>query len=112
VMRTDRGFFCLPEVDIKIPFTKTMQSLIIARLPVRTAHEACVTGRRYGGDLAVSKGIVDQAEEEADVLPKAIALAKSLAGKDRTTLAAIKRGAYGHVLANVKADQAIQTSPV
>jgi enoyl-CoA hydratase/carnithine racemase len=105
VMRRDRGFFCLPEVDIKIPFTKTMQSLIIARLPTRTAHEACVTGMRYGGELALSRGIVDQAEAEADVLPKAIALAKGLIGKDRETLGAIKRGAYSHVLANVSADQ-------
>jgi enoyl-CoA hydratase/carnithine racemase len=105
VMRRDRGFFCLPEVDIKIPFTRTMQSLIIARLPLQTAHEACVTGMRYGGELALTRGIVDHVENETDVLPKAIALAKSLIGKDRDTLGAIKRGAYGHVLANVIADQ-------
>jgi enoyl-CoA hydratase/carnithine racemase len=104
IMRRDRGFFCLPEVDIKIPFTKTMQSLIIARLPIRTAHEACVTGQRYGAELALQRGIVDQIADEANVLPTAIALAKSLAGKDRATLAAIKRGAYAHVLANVKLD--------
>jgi enoyl-CoA hydratase/carnithine racemase len=33
VMRADRGFFCLPEVDIKIPFTRGMAALIAARLP-------------------------------------------------------------------------------
>jgi enoyl-CoA hydratase/carnithine racemase len=106
VMRSDRGYFCLPEVDIKIPFTATMQALIAARLPIQAAHEACVTGRRYGGELALGRGIVDQAENESDVLPQAIALAKSFAGKHRPTLGAIKRNKYAPVLAHVEADRA------
>ena len=46
VMRADRGFFCLPEVDIKIPFTAGMNSLIMQRLSTTTAHELMVTGNR------------------------------------------------------------------
>jgi len=112
LMRADRGYFCLPEVDIQIPFTKTMQALIMARLPKRTAHEACVTGRRYGGDVALERGIVDGVESDAEVLPKAIALAKSLAGKHRPTLAAIKRSAYAEVLAALEADRGKLVAPV
>jgi len=106
VMRRDRGFFCLPEVDIQIPFTSTMHSLILARLSKQTAHEACVTGKRYGGEEALARGIVDHIEAEQEVLPRAIALAKSYAGKDRRTLAAIKRTAYAQVLASLQTDQA------
>jgi enoyl-CoA hydratase/carnithine racemase len=105
VMRSDRGFFCLPEVDIQIPFTKTMQSLISSRLSKQTAHEVCVTGKRYGGDVALQRGIVDEIALEAEVLPKAIALAKSLAGKHRATLQAIKRGAYGNVIACLESER-------
>src|SRR5271166_4159056 len=61
VMRADRGFFCLPEIDINIPFTPGMSALIAARLPIRTAHEALTTGRRYGGTDAVLAGIVEEA---------------------------------------------------
>jgi enoyl-CoA hydratase/carnithine racemase len=111
VMRADRGFFCLPEVDLGIPFTATMQSLIRARLPKTTAHEACVTGRRYGGEQAVVRGIVDQAETELEVLPKALALAKSLAGKNRATLSTIKRSAYAQVLAAVTEDRGKGLAP-
>jgi enoyl-CoA hydratase/carnithine racemase len=102
VMRRDRGFFCLPEVDIQIPFTPAMQALITARLPRKTMHEVIVTGKRFGGTEALERGIVDHAEAEQDVLPKAIALAKTLIGKHRPTLAAIKRGAYAEVLAHVE----------
>lgn len=112
VMRGDRGFFCLPEVDIQIPFTRTMQALIMARLPRRTAHEACVTGRRYGGDVALERGIVDATAAESDVLPQAITLAKSHAGKHRPTLAAIKRGAYAEVLAALEADRGKLIAPI
>src|ERR1700759_2659351 len=99
VMRSDRGFFCLPEVDIQIPFTPTMEGLITARLPKLTAHEAMCTGKRYGGEEAHKRGIVDDTAGEAEVLPKAIALAKSLAGKHRPTLQAIKKQMYAGVLA-------------
>ncbi|HME04202.1 MAG TPA: enoyl-CoA hydratase-related protein, partial [Solirubrobacteraceae bacterium] len=61
VMRADRGYFCLPEVDIGIPFTVGMTALISARLPVATAHEAMTTGRRYGGEEAAAAGVVDEA---------------------------------------------------
>jgi len=59
VMRADRGFWCLPEVDLRLPFTVGMSSLIAGRLPARTAAEAMVTGRRYGGTDALAAGIVD-----------------------------------------------------
>jgi enoyl-CoA hydratase/carnithine racemase len=63
------------------------------------AHEAMVTGTRYGGEQALQRGIVNSVEAEQDVLPKAVALAKSLAGKHRPTLSAIKRAACAHIAA-------------
>jgi len=98
VMRADRGFFCLPEVDIKIPFTKQMDALIRARLPKVVAHEAMCTGRRYGGADAAARQIVDHAVAENDVLPRALEIARGLAGKDRGTMVAIKRQIYAEVI--------------
>ncbi len=98
VMRADRGFFCLPEVDIRIPFSKPMDALIQARLPKAAAHEAMCTAKRYGGLEAAERRVVDQAVAEDRVLPKAVEIAQSLADKDRTTLAAIKRQMYANVV--------------
>lgn len=94
VMRVDRGFFCLPEVDISIPFTAGMAALIASKVPQPAFHEACTTGKRYGGADAARAGIVSEAVSEAEVLPRAVVRAAELASKDRSTLAAIKRVLY------------------
>jgi enoyl-CoA hydratase/carnithine racemase len=102
VMRVDRGFFCLPEVDIAIPFTPGMGALIQARLSPQTAHEAMTTGRRYGGADALAAGIVDDAVAEDAVLPTALERARALAGKAGPTLGAIKEQMYAPALATLR----------
>jgi Delta3-Delta2-enoyl-CoA isomerase len=94
VMRADRGYFCLPEVDINIPFTPGMAALIQSKLTPAAAHEAMTTGKRYGGTAAAAAAIVDEAVPEADVLPKALERARALTGKNPQTLAAIKNQMY------------------
>ena len=99
VMRSDRGFFCLPEVDIHIPFTRGMSAIIQARLSKKTAHEAMTTGRRYGGDEALAAGIVDAVAGEEDLMSAALEMARPLAGKAGSTLATIKQRMYPDALA-------------
>ncbi len=98
VMRVDRGFFCLPEVDIKIPFTPGMNSLIMSRMTLTAAHESMITGRRFGGEEAAKLHIVHKVVSEAEVLPTAIEMAAALAGKDRNTLRTIKQRMYGDTI--------------
>jgi enoyl-CoA hydratase/carnithine racemase len=105
VMRADRGFFCLPEVDIKIPFTPGMNSLIMSRMTITAAHEVMVTGRRFGGEEAASRHIVHHAVPEGEVLETAIDLATAHAGKDRNTLATIKERMYAETI------ELLQNSP-
>jgi enoyl-CoA hydratase/carnithine racemase len=106
IMRADRGYFCLPEADIHIPFTRPMSALIQARLPTPTAHEAMVTGKRYSAQDAERRQIVDGIAPEQAVLSAAIDLAKTHAGKHRPTLSAIKRTAYAQVLSAIEAENA------
>jgi enoyl-CoA hydratase/carnithine racemase len=104
-MRADRGFFCLPEVDIGIPFTPGMGALIQARLAPQTAHEAMTTGRRYGGVEAAAAGIVDDVAEEPRVVEAAVQRAAGLAGKAGPTLGAIKEQMYERALALLRTPQ-------
>ena len=102
VMRADRGFWCLPEADIGIPFTRGMSALIQARLTPQTAHEAMTTGRRYGGEDARAAAIVDRAVDEDSVRTAAVELAASMAGKAGDTLGTIKARMYAPVLATLR----------
>lgn len=97
IMRSDRGFWGLPEVDIRIPFTPGMASLIQSRLTKQAAHKAMTTAYRFGGSEAAAARIVDLAVDESEVLTTAIAHAQALAGKDPDTLGAIKMAMYGPV---------------
>ncbi|MCB0220196.1 MAG: enoyl-CoA hydratase/isomerase family protein [Chrysiogenetes bacterium] len=98
VMRSDRGYFCLPEVDLKMPTTPAMNALIAARLSRVAAHEALVTGKRYDAQTALARDIADDIAPEAEVLPRAIAAAAEYAKKDRKTIGALKRGLHAEAL--------------
>jgi enoyl-CoA hydratase/carnithine racemase len=99
LMRADRGYFCFPEVDIRLEFTPGMAALIQAKLTPAAAVTAMTTGRQYGGSEAFTAGLVDLALPEAEVLPQAIELVRPLAGKDPGTLGAIKSTMYAQALA-------------
>ena len=101
VMRGDRGYFCLPEVDLGIPFTAGMNALIRSRLPVTTAHEAMTTARRYGGEDARAAGIVAATGGEGEVLDVAVARAEERAAKAGAVFGAIKARLYAEVIAEL-----------
>lgn len=106
VMRDDRGYFCFPEVDIHIPFTDGMAALIMAKLTARAAVDSMTTGRRFTGPDALDAGIVD-AVAPLEALPGVAAdLVRDLAGKDRGTLASIKRTMFAEVLDTLARPQA------
>jgi enoyl-CoA hydratase/carnithine racemase len=102
VMRADRGYWCLPEADIGIPFSRGMSALIQARLTPQAAHEAMTTGRRYAAPDAVAAAIVDRAVAEAEVRPTAVALAESQTGKAGPVLGLIKARMYASVLETLR----------
>ncbi|MCV7380966.1 enoyl-CoA hydratase [Mycobacterium alsense] len=91
VMRADRGYFCFPEVDIRIPFSDGMAALIQAKLTPRAAVASMTTGRRFGGVEAAGFGIVDATAGEGAVTAAAVDALRPLGGKDPGTLGAIKQ---------------------
>ncbi|MEB3069917.1 enoyl-CoA hydratase-related protein [[Mycobacterium] vasticus] len=99
VMRADRGFFCFPEVDIRIPFTPGMAALIQAKLTPAAQVASMTTGRRFGGQDAAAVGIVDSTAGEGAVTPAALDLLRPLSGKDPGTLGAIKATMFGPAVA-------------
>jgi enoyl-CoA hydratase/carnithine racemase len=99
VMRADRGFFCLPEVDIGLPFAPGMMAMIQAKLDPSVSGDLMLTGRRIGGQEAGALRVVDEAIDADQVLPRAIERAQALAAKDPATYGAIKRRMYATAIA-------------
>jgi Delta3-Delta2-enoyl-CoA isomerase len=95
IMREDRGYWCLPEVDLGLPLTSAMYAVMAAKLPHATVHEAVLTGRRYPAAEALAAGIVHHVEQEEAVVPRALELAAGLAEKNRAVVAQHKKLMYG-----------------
>lgn len=104
IMRADRGFVCLPEVDMGVVFTPGMFAQLKATLPPATVHKAMAFGHRFAAAEAVSSGLVHEAVELERLLPRALEIANSLAGKDRATLAELKKNVYADAIAALGAE--------
>lgn len=98
VMRSDRGYWCMPEIDMKAPLHPGMTAIIQARVSHQTAHELIVTGTRYGAEAALAKQIIDHAVPESEVLSKAIEIAEALSSKADPAMRGLKKGMYGRTL--------------
>ena len=107
LMRADRGFFCMPEIDMKAFLHPGMTALLAARLPAQTVHEVLATGRRYGGGDAKAAGIVEEALPEAELLPRALEVASGLAAKAHPVMKRLKADLYPHVLAALRERQTL-----
>jgi enoyl-CoA hydratase/carnithine racemase len=101
VMRADRGWFCLPEADINIPFTPCMTALIQAKLAPDVATDAMLGALRFGGEDALARNIVTAAVAVDDVLPAAVQIAQTHAAKLPATLGTIKQRMYAGALASL-----------
>jgi Delta3-Delta2-enoyl-CoA isomerase len=98
IMRRDRGYFCMPEINLGMYLHPGMTALIQARLPIQTAHEVIATGTRYSGEMALDKSIVDRIEGEATVVSSAVELATSLAAKAAPVMSRLKAEMYPQVI--------------
>ena len=105
VMREDKGFVCLPEVDLAMGqgLTPGFYAVLDARLPRASIHEMLLTGHRYGAAEALEHQLVSATAPEAEVLSRAVDMARGLASKDRATFGALKEGLYVAELATLRA---------
>jgi enoyl-CoA hydratase/carnithine racemase len=99
VMRADRGWFCLPEAEIDIPFTPCMSALIQAKVAPDVATDLMVGAIRLGGEDALARNVVTAAVAVDDVLPFAIQIAQTHAAKRPATIGTIKQRMYAATLA-------------
>jgi enoyl-CoA hydratase/carnithine racemase len=98
VMREDRGYWCLPEVDLGLPLSPAMFGVVASRLPGPALRDSLLTGRRYAAPEALAAGIVDEVAAEARVLERAVVIAAEFASKNREVIRAHKQLMRGEAL--------------
>ncbi len=94
LMRTERGFFCFPEVNIGVAFTEGMAALVQSKLSAVQARDAMLTGRRFGGDQAAAAGLVDEAVPVEQLVERAVQLVSENTPQHPGTLGAVKEIMY------------------
>ncbi len=96
-MRTDRGFFCFPEVDLGIPFLPGMLGLLGKAIPSQVMDEMIFTGRRLTAEECAARRIVNKAVPADHLLEEAMAFARTL-HKNRAFVSEMKNRMYGEIV--------------
>ena len=97
-MRSDRGFFCFPEVNIGIPFRWGMNAFVKKAIPLHILSQMQFTGNRYTApDLEKHNIIVKACTNQEDLMASAIAFAKTLQ-KKRGILGEMKKRLYNDII--------------
>jgi enoyl-CoA hydratase/carnithine racemase len=81
-MKSDRGFFCFPEIDIGIPFLPGMLGIVEKAIPYYKMEELVFTGKRaVAAELEAAHVIVRACENEEALITEAMTFAKGFTKK-------------------------------
>lgn len=105
VMRSNRGFFCLPEVDLGMSFGAGFAALVSAKVPTVAVSRLAVLGERFTGPEAADLGVVDLAVAEDEVVVTATKLAHRLAAKAGPAIPKIRTEYFGHAIETLAAER-------
>lgn len=95
IMREDRGWFSVSEVDVGVPIPAPMMGILQGKLPANTARDALLTGKRYTADEAIEAGIADAKAPMEQLLEQAKTLASQLGTKEPGIFKTLKQTWFG-----------------
>ena len=102
VQNRDRGWFCLPEIDLRMRFNRFQLALVMGKLSRPTAHEAVLSGRRYDGTTSLESGIVDAVSGPDELVEVATGISAARTGKDRAITSTLKGDMYAGILSTLE----------
>jgi enoyl-CoA hydratase/carnithine racemase len=101
IMREDRGWICLSEVDAGVAIPPSMMDILHAKLSATTVRDAVLTGKRYTADEGILAGFIDSKSSSESLFASAAELATALASKEPGIFKTIKQTLYGELAARL-----------
>jgi enoyl-CoA hydratase/carnithine racemase len=109
-MKSDRGFFCFPEVNLGIPFRRGMNAFIKKAVPMYKLSEMQLTGNRYGApELEAHHIILKACVNKEELMAEALAFAKTFQ-KKRGIFGELKKRLYRDIIEILDAREASMLS--
>ena len=99
IMREDRGWISISEVDVGVPIPAPMMEILHTKLSAITVRDAVLTGKRYTANDALISGVIDYTATSDNLLVKATELAVNLASKEPSIFKTLKQTLYGDLAA-------------
>ncbi len=99
-MRSDRGWLCMPEVDINIPLGPVFLALSRRAVPTYKFEEMQFTGIRLTAQECVEHHIVRKAAHIDDLMNEVLVFAKTL-NKDRKMIQKMKLETHKEILTTI-----------
>jgi len=111
-MRSDKGFFFFPEVDIGVPFLPGMIALVKRAVPYYKFNEMLLSGKRYFAPEMEEHHIIQKACENEDVLmSETLAFAKTF-NKKRGTFGEMKKRLHKEIIEVIDKEDPLFIEPL
>jgi Delta3-Delta2-enoyl-CoA isomerase len=111
-MRSDRGYFCFPEVDINIPFLPGMLAIMKKALPYWKLEELVYSGKKASAkELEEAHAVVKACADPEDTLKQAVEYARTFQ-KGRTIFWEHKRRLNKHIVNIIDTEDAEFIEPL
>ena len=101
VMREDRGYFCLPEVDLGMVLIPSMNALVINKMNNKAVRDSLLTGSKISGPSAQAAGFIDQCCSLDTIFIEAEKIIVPMLGKNRHAVGGLKEGINQAILAHI-----------
>lgn len=111
-MRSDKGFFCFPEVNIGIPFRWGMNAFVKKAIPLHVLSQMQFTGNRYTApELEKLNIIVKACANQEELMASAIAFARTFQ-KKRGIFGELKNRLYADIIKVLDSDYMPPTAKI
>ena len=96
-MRSDRGFFCIPVIDLGIPILPGTRALLTGVLPAHIVDQLVLAGRRLTGVECTAAHVVSAAYNNDELMDKVMDFAGGL-NKGREIVGEMKKTLNGPIV--------------